>query len=87
MPIITNVEAMNRETLSVDLAGGHALMLPVALLLSLPDFSSLAEDDRILYPHTDGECVYWNHGPKISLSEIIALLDEIPEAEKSEITP
>lgn len=80
MPKIKKVEPMGSDVLSVDLDNGHTLILPIPPLLSLPKFAALAEDDRIFYPHTDGECVYWNVHPKISMSldEMITLLDKLP---------
>lgn len=60
--------------LDVQLDNGNILMLELAPLLSRAGFAPLKEDDRILYPKTDGECVYWRNGPRLSVDEIMGLL-------------
>lgn len=60
--------------IEVHLQGGNLLMLDCEVLLRQERFRALSEDDRILYPHTDGSCVFWKDGPRLSLSEVLSLL-------------
>lgn len=75
MPKILRVGIVGDDMLDVQLSNGNILMLELAPLLSLPNFSPLKEDDRILYPKTDGACVYWREGPKLLLNELINMLE------------
>lgn len=72
---ILRVGIVGDDMLDVQLNNGNILMLELAPLLSLPGFSPLKEDDRILYPKTDGDCVYWREGPKLLLNELIDMLE------------
>lgn len=71
------------DALDIEFDNGNAVIIEMKNILSKPKFASLAEDDRIFYPHTDGDCVYWNVTPRISmtLAEIIELLGELPIGE------
>jgi hypothetical protein len=71
---IEKVGALARDALDIDFDNGSILILSVDLILSLPGFESLAEDDRIYYPKTDGSTVYWRDGPRsLSVAEILSL--------------
>lgn len=72
---ILRVGIVGDDMLDVQLNNGNILMLELAPLLSLPGFAPLKEDDRILYPKTDGDCVYWREGPKLLLNELIDMLE------------
>jgi hypothetical protein len=71
---IASVGSVGGDMLDIHLDNGNILMLETRWLLALPGYAELGEDDRILYPHTDGDSVYWRHGPRISLEEIFALM-------------
>jgi len=53
------VEAADREGIDIDLSNGTFVMLRPKLILELPGFAGLAEDDRIFYPKTGGNTIYW----------------------------
>lgn len=74
MSKIKNVSSVGGDMLDIHLENGNILMLDTHWLLNLPDYAVLREDDRILYPHTDGSDIYWNGGPRISLEDIFALM-------------
>ena len=74
MPQITRVGALDGDVLDIDLSNGNSILLSVKPILALPGFESLREDDRVLYPKTDGLAIYWQSGQRITLSEIIAML-------------
>lgn len=73
---IVRVDAMDRSTLDIQLANGSILLFNLALLGDDPRFLALAEDDRILYPKTDGKAIYWRDGPRLGMAEILRLLQE-----------
>lgn len=71
---IVKVGALARDSLDIDFDNGSILILNINLILSLPGFEILSEDDRIYYPKTDGHCIYWRDGLRsLSVAEILAL--------------
>jgi hypothetical protein len=71
---IVRVGAVARDSLDIDLSNGSILLLSVELILSLPGFGVLADDDRVYYPKTDGSSVYWQDGPRhLTVEEILGL--------------
>lgn len=74
MSKIVYVGTVGGEMLDVQLEGGGTLLLPVKKLLCDPRFAALSEDDRILYPKTDGNAVFWRDGERISLPELLELM-------------
>ncbi len=72
---ILRVGIVGDDMLDVQLDNGNILMLELASLLKRPDIAPLREEDRILYPRTDGERVYWRDGPSITLDEIMKMLE------------
>ena len=71
---IVKVGALARDSLDIDFDNGSILILSVDLILKLPGFEGLSEDDRIYYPKTDGQSIYWSDGPRsLSVAEILAL--------------
>lgn len=72
-PRIVRVGAIGDDALDIELSNGNIILLQTALILALPGFEGLREDDRILYPKTDGECVYWRDGARLKLDEILTL--------------
>lgn len=71
---IVRVGAVARDSLDIDLSNGSILLLSVELILSLPGFGVLAEDDRIYYPKTDGSSIYWPNAPRyLTVEEILEL--------------
>jgi hypothetical protein len=72
---IEKVGALASDALDINFDNGSILILSIHLILSLPGFESLLEDDRIYYPKTDGNCIYWRDGPRpLSVAEILSLV-------------
>ena len=71
---IVRAEAIGGDALDIALSNGTVILLQTELILTLPGFAPLREDDRVLYPKTDGGSVYWRDGPrKLPLDEIMEL--------------
>lgn len=73
MPNIERVSALDGDMLDIELSNGNILLLSVKLLLEDPRFARLAEDDRVLYPKTDGAGVYWRDGPRLEVDELMRI--------------
>ena len=71
---ILRVGIVGDDMLDVQLSNGNIVMLELVPLLSQPRFAPLTEDDRILYPKTDGETVFWRGGPRLTVDEVFALM-------------
>jgi hypothetical protein len=70
---ITRIDAL-KDALDIDFDNDSTLILCIDLILGLPGFGTLAEDDRIYYPKTDGNSIYWRDGPRsLSVAEILSL--------------
>lgn len=67
---IVRVDAMESDVLDIELSNGNTLLLKIEAVLGLPGFAKLNEDDRILYPHTDGKSIYWRGGQRLSVEDI-----------------
>lgn len=78
---MATIKAVRAEggMIEVHLENGSILMLSCAPMLEQERFAALAEDDRIYYPHTDGESIFWRDGPKLSVKEILQLLKQKEE--------
>lgn len=71
---IIKIGALSRDSLDINFNNGSILILRIDLILSLPGFEVLSEDDRIYYPKTDGRSVYWRDGPRsLTVEEILSL--------------
>lgn len=69
------VEAADRSSIDIQLSNGNIVILETKFILQLPGFAGLAEDDRILYPKTEGETIFWRDGPRpLTVAEILALV-------------
>lgn len=71
---IVRVGALDNNTLEIEIENGSTILLNTDLLLDRSEFAGLKEGDRILYPHTDGHCLYWHNDVQLSVDEIISLL-------------
>ena len=81
---ITRVGMLDGDTLDVHFSNDNIMLLNMNLITERPEFRALLEDDRILYPKTDGDTVYWREGPILTTDEIIELVRE--ENSESDIT-
>lgn len=71
--MIMRVSTVGGDMLSIELSNGNIVLLALAVLYESPEYEALKEDDRILYPRTDGQCVYWRDGPTLEMEEITKL--------------
>lgn len=72
---IIGVGSVSADSLDINFDNGSILLLSTQLILALPGFEVLAEDDRIYYPKTDGVSIYWSDGPRhLSVIEILELV-------------
>jgi len=71
---IVRAEAIGNDALDIALSNGNIILLRTELILAQPGFEALAEDDRVLYPKTDGNGIFWRDGPAITMDEIFSLL-------------
>lgn len=61
-------------TLDIELANGNTILFSIKERFSEPAFSALLENDKILFPQTDGESVFWCNGPRITIDEVLEIL-------------
>lgn len=76
-PHFIRVEAADRSSIDIQLSNSNIVILETKFILALPGFGALAEDDRILYPKTEGETICWRDGPHpLTVEEILALVGQ-----------
>jgi len=73
---IIRVGALDGEKLDIELSNGSLILLDLQPLLRERRFDVLLEDDRILYPKTDGNRIYWKNGPSITIDQLMKLVRE-----------
>ena len=74
---IIRVGALDGNKLDIELSNGSLILFDMHPLMAEPDFAALLEDDRILYPRTDGSRVYWQswqNGPSITVERLMQLI-------------
>lgn len=71
---IIRVGALDNNKLDVELSNGSLILLDLQKLMGDPQYASLLEDDRILYPKTDGKQVYWLGGPSLTLEHLMEIV-------------
>ncbi len=74
---INRVGALDGNCLDIELSNGNLLLLSLQPVMQYPEFKELLEDNRILYPKTDGNSVFWKNGPSISIENLIKLMQAI----------
>jgi len=80
---IERVEAHAKDSIDIGLSNGCILLLNVELILNLPGFGVLTEDDRICFPKTDGTSIYWMDGPRhLTVEEILTLAGSAGNTDK-----
>ena len=73
-PKIIRVEALDDDCFGVTLESGHTIMLELKNRVHEPAFTALIESGAFAKPQTDGERLYWQGGPSITLAEIFGML-------------
>lgn len=76
MLTILRVGIVGDDMMDVHLSNGNIVMLDLRKLCGEPAFASLLQDDRLLYPKTDGNSVYWREGPRLVIKEILQLMQK-----------
>lgn len=71
---IVRVGALDDNRLDIELNNGNLILLNLKTLLDEPEYAMLLEDDRILYPKTDGNIIYWQNGPSITIAFLMKLI-------------
>jgi hypothetical protein len=84
---ILRVGIVGDDMLDVQLNNGNILMLELAPFFHCPSFAPLREDDRILYPKTDGDHVYWRDGPRLSVDQLMRMLQREKAVDHSRTMP
>lgn len=70
MPEVVRVDTVGGDMLDIQLDNGNIILLSITLLLCDARFTRLKEDGRVFYPKTDGECVFWREGPRLTIEEL-----------------
>lgn len=76
MPTIIRVDTVGGDMLDIQLDNGNIILLAIERLLRMPRFAQLGEDDRVFYPHTDGQSLYWRDSPRLTVAELKQLVFE-----------
>lgn len=77
---IVRALAIDKDCLDIHFSNGSAILLQTDLILGLPGFEALREDNRVLYPKTDGSSIYWRDGPRpLFVEEVLALVGKSPK--------
>jgi len=77
------VEAADRESIDIDLSNGTFVMLRPKLILELPGFAELAEDDRIFIPKRAAIPSTGRPRPRpIGIGEFLALIGKTDDENK-----
>jgi len=75
MPKITGAFMEASERLSVNLDNGHVIFIPLASDTNATRFARVLTRKCEYNPHTDATGVYWRDGPRLSLDEIIEMIN------------
>lgn len=72
---ITRVDILDGQTLDIELNNGHLILFDTQ---SLPktdhSHDSLWDLELLPRPSTDGQSIFWQNGPRITLTEILGWL-------------
>lgn len=71
---IVRAQAIGNDALDIALSNGNIILLQTDIVLAQPGFEALAEDDRVLYPKTDGDSIWWRDGPRLGIAELFTLM-------------
>lgn len=69
---ITRVDIVDGQTLDIELNNGHLILFDTKQLPEIDhSYDRLRELEVLPRPHTDGQRIFWENGPEISLGEIL----------------
>lgn len=76
---ITRVDIVDGQTLDIELGNGHLILFDTR---QLPEtnhtYDSLRALESLPRPRTDGDCIFWQDGPRIALTDILEWLSVQP---------
>jgi len=76
---ITRVDIVDGQTLDIELSNGHLILFDTRCLPETDrSYDSLWDLELLPRPHTDGQNIFWQNGPRIALAEILGWLSEQP---------
>ncbi len=67
-------EGVSGILLDICFTNGQVVILPLVGKAHDPNFMELLVNNRLFYPKTDGERVYWNDGPSLTCAEILKMI-------------
>ena len=72
---ITRVDVLDGQTLDIELSNGHLILFDTRHLLKTdPTYDVLLDLEVLPRPGTDGQSIFWQNGPRLALTEIMAHL-------------
>lgn len=82
MLLITKVDILDGQTLDIQLSNGHLILFDTQCLpQSDRSYDSLRNLDGLPRPHTDGQSIFWQDGPRMALEDILGWLSIQPTIE------
>jgi len=74
LPKIVSVNALDGDYFDVTLDSGHTILLELGSRTGEPAFDAMIKAGEFDKPQTDGERLFWQGGPSITLPEIFSML-------------
>ncbi len=72
---IVRVDTVDGSTLDIELNNGHLILFDMdSLLQENPAYQPLQGKEVLSRPKTDGQKIFWDEGPQLTLAEILMLL-------------
>lgn len=73
---IIRVDIVDGQTLDIELSNGHLILFDTRCLKAEgPAYAALRELEVLPRPQTDGQSIFWRDGPRLTLEEIMTLLN------------
>jgi len=70
------VDIVDDWTLDIELSNGHLILFDMRYLMETnPAYDILRKLEVLARPNTDGQSIYWLDGPRLTLEEIMSLLN------------
>lgn len=71
---ITRVDALDGDTLDVELSNGHTLLVDLSQTLKTERYASLNDGTVFCCPKTDGNCVLWRSGVSMTMETLLSMV-------------
>lgn len=73
---IIRVDVVDGQTLDIELNNGHLVLFNMQRLLEADAGYQCLRDRKVLpRPGTDGQSIFWRDGPRLTLADILTLLN------------